>query len=396
MTSTSLRVAYVSTHNPHAVGGWSGLVHFIYRAVARQPGVDVVPIGPLQEPLFPLVRARQAWYRYAKGERHLRDHDPLTLASWGWSAARRARALAPDVILSPGFGGVGRMRTNAPIVTYTDATFADVADRYPTYSGLSQASHRNGERLARWAAKHVSVLCFSSPHASRSMVEVYGADPERIRTIPFGANLVEPPCAAEARAALDARETARQAGAPVRFLFLGVDWVRKGGDLAVEVVAALRERGVNAVLDVAGCTPPPQVASVPWVKPAGFMSKTHPEGRAALARLLAGAHFLLLPTMAESFGVVFCEANAYAVPNLTRRIDGVPVWDGENGYAFPPTVGPNPYVETVVRLLDVPGAYEALSVSSRAVYERQLNWDVAGAALVRALEDAVRLRRPTS
>ena len=42
-----VRVAYISSLDPANVRNWSGLVHYIYEAVARQEGVEMVPLAPL-------------------------------------------------------------------------------------------------------------------------------------------------------------------------------------------------------------------------------------------------------------------------------------------------------------------------------------------------------------
>lgn len=388
----AVRVAFLSSSDPADVHHWSGLVHYIHRAIARQPGVEMLDVPRLLDWARPAVRARQVWHRASGRRRHVREQDPLTLAALGWQATRHVRVARPDVVFAPGFHYVAGIRARVPVVTYTDATFADLEGHYDAFSSLSDASVRHGAALSRDAAQRFAMLCFAAPHAARSAVETYGADPARVRVIPFGANLDAPPSAGEAEAALAARERARREGAPVRLLFLGVDWERKGGPLAVEVVAGLRAAGVDAVLDVAGCDPPADAP--PWVNRFGFVSKATPEGQARLKALLAAAQFLLLPTLAEAFGVVFCEASAHAVPSLTRRVGGVPVWDGENGYALPPDAGAAPYVAHALRLLRDDAAYDALARASRAVYDDRLNWDAAGAALVAAFHDAIRLGPP--
>ena len=47
------------------------------------------------------------------------------------------------------------------------------------------------------------------------------------------------------------------------------------------------------------------------------------ERRAKLAALIASSHFLLLPTLADCFGLVLCEANAFGVPSLANDVGGV-------------------------------------------------------------------------
>ena len=76
---------------------------------------------------------------------------------------------------------------------------------------------------------------------------------------------------------------------------------------------------------------------------------------------------------------MFCEASAFGVPSLTTDVGGAPtaVEDGVNGLVFPARPDPAEIAERVAELLGQPGAYRALCRSSRARYERELNWDVA-------------------
>ena len=87
----------------------------------------------------------------------------------------------------------------------------------------------------------------------------------------------------------------------------------------------------------------------------------------------------MLPTRAEAFGCVFCEASAYGVPSVAPAVGGVPtaVEDGVNGLLVPARPTPDEIADRVEGLLSDPGAYRALCRSARDRFERELNWDVA-------------------
>ena len=48
IVDAQVKVAYVTIADPCDIRAWSGLNHGILRALSRQPGVEVVPIGPLK------------------------------------------------------------------------------------------------------------------------------------------------------------------------------------------------------------------------------------------------------------------------------------------------------------------------------------------------------------
>ena len=204
----------------------------------------------------------------------------------------------------------------------------------------------------------------------------YGLDPERSRTVPWGANIQAPATLPEPPAI--GRDL------PLRLLVIGRDWVAKGGPVAFEVMQALRARGVDARLTVIGTTPP-DAHRTEHVTVHSYLKKSNPEELAIFEAALHDAHFLLQPSV-ESYGFAFCEASAYGLPSLCRKVGGIPVTDGVNGHALPPGAGVEDFAAQIVHYLDDPAAYRELSLRSRREYETRLNWD----AWARTVTDALR------
>ncbi|HEX8299778.1 MAG TPA: glycosyltransferase family 4 protein, partial [Rubricoccaceae bacterium] len=173
-------------------------------------------------------------------------------------------------------------------------------------------------------------------------------------------------------------------------LFLGVDWYRKGGDVAVQVADALNAVGVPTTLTVVGCTPNLDRPR-PYVHLRGFISKATAEGRAEIERLLATSHLLMMPVRAEAFGCVFCEASAYGVPSVTTTSGGAgsAVTDGENGLVFEPRASAAEIAARVEALVRDTHAYRALARRSRATFEARLNWHAATGAVAARLAEVV-------
>jgi len=56
--------------------------------------------------------------------------------------------------------------------------------------------------------------------------------------------------------------------APIKFLFVGVDWKRKGGDIALETIDLLDKKGYDVHFTACGCTPPnshPKMVVIPFL-----------------------------------------------------------------------------------------------------------------------------------
>ena len=377
-----MHVALVSEFDARDVGSWSGIPFFIARALRRH--VDrVTCVGPLPRPATAAQRVRQLGAR-ARGERFLRQHTLAAARSMGQAATDALRRDPPDAVLSIGTTPVGFIDTPAPVVTWIDATFESNLYFYDAYAGLSAENVAQGHAVEQRALDRAALAVYPSRHALRSARGYYGK--AEVALVPFGANLPDPPTAEAVAQAIETRATDR-----VRLLFLGAGWVRKGGDVAARAVGRLRQRGVDAELVVAGSSVPAQDRA-PGVRSVGFLDKRTAAGQAEFDRLLATSHALVLPTRAEAFGCVFCEASAYGVPSIAPAVGGVPtaVEDGVNGRLVPARPTPDEVADAVAGLVADPEGYRALCRSARDRYERELNWDAAVGRVVGHLREAVR------
>jgi glycosyltransferase involved in cell wall biosynthesis len=348
----------------------------------REAGFDVVPLGPLAAPSLPVARV-QSKLRRTLGLRHQSPaHTERVAREYAADAARRITALSPDVVFAPaGSPFAWAVPRSVPLVYTSDATFALIEDFYARYANLSRRGRAVAERLERDTVARADLLLYPSRWAADSVIRDYGADPARVHVVEWGANL-----------AADVEAVAARPQPPqntVRLLFVGVDWARKGGAVAQDALVRLRRCGIDATLTVCGCIPP-SGACADGVTVIPFLDKADPADRARLDALYRQADVFILPTRAECYGIVFCEASAYGVPSLAPATGGVSgaVRDGENGLLLPPEATGADYAAAIRSLLDEPGRFAALRRSSRAAFEDRLNWRVWGqrtAALIDAL-----------
>jgi glycosyltransferase involved in cell wall biosynthesis len=366
-----LRVAYVTTYDAHDVHAWSGLGNAIAECLIRA-GFELEFVG-LREPARLRMRAAQLAYR-AAGTRLLRDREPLVIRGYAAQAERRLRSVDHDIVFSPGDVAIGLLATSRPIVFWADATFAGMVDYYESFTGLSRRTLRHGHALAQNALDRCRLALFSSEWAANSALEHYRVDPGKVHVVPFGAIMTDPPSRDEVVAAIDGRDRG-----PCDLLFVGVDWNRKGGEVAVAAAEAMNRAGRRTELHVVGCVPPRRLPD--FVQVHGFISKRDPAGRQRLAALYARAHFVMGPSDAEAFGLAFAEACCYGVPVVATDTGGVAtvVRDGVNGHLLPPGASGDAYARIALRIMKDPNEYRRLALGARREYETRLNWDAAGA-----------------
>ena len=199
--------------------------------------------------------------------------------------------------------------------------------------------------------------------------------------MPFGANVEAPDCAT-----VDGWIAARDLS-PLRLLFVGRDWERKGADTVLATCSRLHAAGYAVRLDLVGIDRPP-VALPVWAHNHGLLDKRDPEQRTRLQTLYARAHFFFVPSQAENYGMAFCEAAAHGLPSLTTAVGGIPtiVRHGKTGYTLPPQAPASEWAALLAQAIDNPDAYRAMARASRADYDARLNWDAFGARLHDILE----------
>ncbi len=380
-----MRLAFVSIDDPEDVHQWSGTPHFVLNELRRQ-GIDVEVIGPLKRPFKYLFAPYQILARLI-GKRVQIDRHEIALLSFARQIKSLIAGKSFDAIFTLSSIPIARLDTGLPIVFWTDAVFEGLVDYYPGPWVNPLASERaNGHRQEQAGIQRSSYAIYASDWAREMALTHYQTMPERIEVIEFGANLPIEHDIAEVEAMVAARRNKE-----CILLFIGIDWVRKGGSIAFETAKLLNSRGIKTTLKVVGCEAP----AAPFVEQLGFIDKSTPEGRDQFRELLRTSSFLIFPTRAEAAGIVSCEASAYALPVITTQTGGVTnyVKNDENGFCLPLEAKPDEYADLIERLVMNETAYHDLSLRSFARYRTLLNWNVAITRLVQFLKKAV--IRPT-
>ena len=375
-----MKVAYVTVYDSRDVHSWSGTAYFMAESL-RRSGLRVEPVGPLRQRLGGLLALKELAYRRLGDRLFVRDRSPIALGHYARQVERALAEIGPDVVLTPNTVALARLRTEVPIVLWTDATFAGLAEL--PGRRLCRESLRDGHRMEWEALSKCRLALYASAWAAGSACERYGVDPRRVKVVPLGANLARGPDREEVETLVRKKDL----GA-CTLLFIGRDWAEKGGDVALETAALLNRRGLPTELHVVGCEPPRGLPD--FVRAHGFLSKATESGRDSLTGLFRRAHFLILPTRVECFGIVLAEASAFGVPSLARDVAGTSsaVTEGRNGKLFRPEQGAEAYAGYVLWLLASEERYRALALSSYEEHATRLNWSTIGRRVRELLHEA--------
>jgi glycosyltransferase involved in cell wall biosynthesis len=367
---------------PDDVRHWSGTAHYIGKSL-QQAGLNVRHLGPFYAPGHWWRHCKYHFYRHFLGQTYLALYDLKRARALGRAASAAVAQTQAQVVLGSFGDHLAYLDTHLPLVVWTDGTFIRLRGFYPDYQNLCAATLRAGEWIDRTVFQRCRLAVFSSDWAAESALRHYHLNPEKVHVIPFGANLECSRTLADIEGLIAARPES-----PCRLLFVGRIWERKGGDLAMAVASRLNAMGLPTELTLVGSRPPHAQALPPYIKEAGFLDKSTAEGRAKLERLFGESHFLLLPTRAEAYGIVFCEAASFGLPSMATAVGGVPsiIREGLNGHTFPPSAGPDEYAGQIERLMRRYHEYRRLARNSFLEYQRRLNWPTAAQRMRALLE----------
>jgi len=371
ISQAARRIAFATIGDASLVRFWSGTPFHMSKSLAKE-GHDVVHIGPLSAPILPLYKTYSKFCRTFRRQGLSPVHAGPVVAQYAADAVRKIRAVSPDIVFAPaGSTFAWGVPAGVPLVYVSDATFRLVENYHPNYRNLSRAAREIAERLERDTIARADLVLYPSEWAAESAVRDYGADRARVHVIPWGANLEEAP---DRASVLGCRKPG-----PCRLLFIGASWEEKGADIAVGTLAELRDRGVEAELVICGCTPP-KPATQDGLTIIPYLDKNDREQRNRLDQLYRDADFFLLPTRADCYGIVFCEAAAHGVPSIAPATGGVAsaVRDKETGILLPPNATKADYATVISETFANPDRLARLRQSSRDAFEARLNWHVWG------------------
>lgn len=378
MLSKKIKLGFVQWNDPFDRRASSGTPYKMAEAL-RSIGCDVVWVR---------VRKTVAYRVYSKFVRLLNRTLPKKVnashsvigASLLSSGVDRDAIASCDVLFAPfSSESLFRLKTGKPLIYLSDATFGIMVDYY--FNNLLKCSVRQGNMVERSAIDNADEVVVSSDWAARSVVSDYHKDPAKVHVVEFGANVDEK----------DIVQKPFSYDGHLDLLFLGVDWIRKGGQIAVEACMWLNENGVPATLHIVGIKDlDPETRRLPFVDYAGFLNKNIPEQYDRLVELIGKCHCLLLPTLAECSAIAFCESSANGLPVFSHLTGGVGnyVQDGVNGYLLPLGSTGEDFGRRIRQCLES-GELERMSVTARQLYRRKLNWGVWAAAMERLIAKVV-------
>jgi D-inositol-3-phosphate glycosyltransferase len=218
---------------------------------------------------------------------------------------------------------------------------------------------------------------------------LYNADPSRVHVVPLGVEhaFFAPGYRPQARRALGLDADAKM------LLFVGRLQALKGADLALETLIELRRRGEPAMLAIVGGPSGPEgratlerlhqrVAEAGVIQHVMFVAPQH---HRLLSTWMRAADATLVPSRAESFGLVALESSACGTPVVASDVGGLTtlIEEGVTGYLVGDRDA-SEWADVVEQTLDVE---RATTMSNAAVLRAgQYTWRRAAESLAAIID----------
>jgi len=263
-----------------------------------------------------------------------------------------------------------------PITFWHDSTWLTLSQSYKSKKAFStfKTNYKNFYLWDKAVLERSDLIIFSSEFIAEACREYYNIQQNKIKVVPFGANLSAPPN----QKTLTESINSKVCNETLNLTFIGKDWKRKGLAAAFNLTKKLNYMGINTTLNVVGCEPQlPDLINSPYVIIGGFLNKKNTDHLKKFESILLNTHFLVHPALSEPFGIVLCEANAFGVPVLGTSIEGLKtiIKNGENGFLFKKNRFINNAADKLFDLwTNFDREYHSLSNSTLSTYHESLTW----------------------
>jgi glycosyltransferase involved in cell wall biosynthesis len=321
--------------------------------VARDP--DIVP----------------TWFPISYEERSGLARLPVLGRNWTIRASLQARDQVRTALRAQTFDALffhtqvtalfaHRLMREVPSIVSMDATplnFDTIGKPYAHSTSPVKSVESLKNALTRRSFNRAQCLVVWHEWGKASLVQDYGAPAEKVSVIPPGVDLE----------LWNFPRPAERSSGPVRLLFVGGDFSRKGG----EALLAAMHQGLAASCELDIVTKGPvDTAGLAGVRVHNGLGPNAP----ALMALYRSADIFVFPTLADVLPLAIMEAMASGLPVITTDVGAIreQVEDGVTGSLIPPN-DVDALCRTTMRVVENPELRHSMGAAARAAAERLFN-----------------------
>lgn len=366
-----MKITVISIGDPKDKRTWSGTTSHMYEAL-NNSNVDVDTITLKNWFTKFYTRYVKFTYKFFHKQK-IANFETTEIGAkyWGKRVDKliNKQESKSDFYLCPaGASIIAYANSNVKFIYAPDATYKLMNNYY--YSDIDDKSANIGDEIDSLAIKNASKIIVPSKWAYNSIAQDYLQNMNKVSLIHFGSNM---PFFNSAPRTLNNK-------AVINLLLVGVEWKRKGVDIALETVKLLNKDSTKQyILTIVGLDKPKDFKQEN-VNFKGKLNKNDEKEKELklLQEEYKKADFFIMPTKAEAAGIVFAEAAMYGIPTITYKTGGVSdyVLDNKTGYTLESNNSAKQFADKIRLLVKESKLYEQVSKNAIEYYKDSLNWQV--------------------
>ncbi|MCL1471485.1 glycosyltransferase family 4 protein [Argonema antarcticum] len=373
-----------SSWRKNQLGHW-GCCYYIAKYLEDE-NTTLHYLGPLLQNNTLIPKLKRRLYNWFTNKLYHFWAEPIFTKDYARQIEDKLSNINVDVVLCPDINFVSYLKCDRPIVIWVDSAYVGYLNFYPDYTKLCRESINHLIKMDKLAFKKCQAIIFSSEWAASTAIQTYQIAPAKVKVVPFGANIECNRTVDDIKSIVEAKPSSK-----CNLLFIGSNWERKGGDVALAVTKILNSMGLDTQLTVVGCKPTIDEPLPKFLKVIGALDTFTSAGLNKINQLFAESHFLILPSKADCTPHVLAEANSFGVPCLTTNVGGIPtmIRDRLNGKTFALDASNSEYCDYISSIITNYSEYKRLALSSFNEYQIRLNWFVACQEVKKILVDMI-------
>jgi len=379
-----VKIAFVTLYDLNDIQRGSGTYYHMAKELENQCNT-VYYLGPISIKLPLLTRVFRKISTSILGKRYSSFQDPFSAKRIGREIERMLGGLDCDILLTNDFCVAGYSSVKCPIVLFTDDMFPrdHTKSNDPRITSLSGISAWLSKITTKKGMESADTIIFPSQWIIDEAILGWEIQQEKIFNIPFGANINPPP----KKEIIQRSISKMKVKGRFDLLFVGKDWERKGGEIAVSTVFYLQELGINAQLHVVG-RENPNLHKSDYIVNHGLLDKSDERDYQKLIDLYKDCDAFILPSIAEGYVISVVEASAFGLPVLAFDSNGVrePINRGKTGILLPVGASGKEFANVIYSWFQNPESYEYLVTGARDHFDNYGSWEVNVKKLCELLE----------
>ena len=264
---------------------------------------------------------------------------------------------------------VSYLKTDIPIILWTDILYSDYYRHYFKKQNISKLSFKDIKLLEYKAIKQCKIILISSKWALNKAQKKYKQFKSKFKLLEFGPSLKEQVSEKKIKKNILNRKKNK-----IKLISLSVDGKRKGVDRQIKLINYMNRKGIKTELTVIGFKPKYNF-NKSNLKFLGFINKNDSNGERKISSMLLKSHFHLLFSSAEAYGIALIEANSRAVPNIAFDVGGIShiVKNKKNGRLFKKNEKIEKIGDYLISLINNTKKYKKLAISSFFEFKKNFN-----------------------